>query len=285
MLADDLARHDAGLTRHHLLLGTTADGGEMRLPSHDNRILLAGPSASGKSTTATAFMERLAEQHYQFCVIDPEGDYGAFKEAMMLGDHQRGPTVSEVVRLLQDPEKNAIVNLVGLPLADRPTFFMSLLPALQEMRSLTGRPHWLILDEVHHLLPTSWHPAEQTLPQGLDRVLMITVHPDLVSPAILRAVNTVIAVRPVRHHRSETARPGADAVGNRRSVRVATGRTGRARSRPRRSRQDGKDPPQPQVRRGATAPRTQLLLPGAQPGAKSPRPEPDPVHADRGRRR
>src|SRR5262249_23286140 len=63
-----------------------------------------------------------------------------------------------------------------------------------ELRVRTGRPHWLIVDEAHHLLPASWQPTSSSLPQELDRLVLITVHPDHVSPTPLEEVETVIAV-------------------------------------------------------------------------------------------
>ncbi|WP_290882916.1 hypothetical protein [Fischerella sp.] len=54
----------------------------------------------------------------------------------------RSPQVAEVLELLERPDQNVIVNLLGIALADRPSFFAELLPALQELRSHTGRPHW-----------------------------------------------------------------------------------------------------------------------------------------------
>src|SRR5262249_53505143 len=92
--------------------------------------------------------------------------------------------------------ENAVVNLVGLPLADRPPFFLSLLPRLQEMRARTGRPHWLVVDEAHHLLPASWEPGPEVFPLDLKRTLFITVHPDQVAPGVLASVDTVLAVGP-----------------------------------------------------------------------------------------
>ncbi len=62
------------------------------------------------------------------------------------------------------------------------------------MRTRLGRPHWLLVDEAHHLMPASWEPAELALPRELDRLLLITVHPDQVSPGILKRISTVIAV-------------------------------------------------------------------------------------------
>src|SRR5439155_27015130 len=91
------------------------------------------------------------------------------------------------------PAQQAVVNLLGLPLADRPAFFSALLPRLQEMRARTGRPHWLIVDEAHHLLPASWDHAAQILPQTVAGVAMITVHPDWVAPAVLASVDLELA--------------------------------------------------------------------------------------------
>jgi HAD superfamily hydrolase (TIGR01484 family) len=194
LVDSDLHDLDARLTRHHLAVGTAEDGSEVRLPPHGPGVLIAGPSASGKSTTAASFLERLAEQHYQFCIIDPEGDYEALALAVTLGSSKRGPTVEEILQLLRNPEQNAVVNLVGLPLADRPPFFLALLPRLLEMRARTGRPHWLVVDEAHHLLPASWEPGTLAFPQELKSTLFITVHANQVAAAALASVGTVVAV-------------------------------------------------------------------------------------------
>src|SRR5207244_2730887 len=69
-----------------------------------------------------------------------------------------------------------------------------LLPRLQEMRARTGRPHWIVVDETHHLLPTTWHPSTVTLPQQLEGMIFITVHPESVARAIVTAVDLILAV-------------------------------------------------------------------------------------------
>jgi hypothetical protein len=157
-------------------------------------ILLAGTSGSGKSTLATGLLERMAEHGYQFCVVDPEGDYEYFDGAVVLGDSQRAPSVEQVQQLLKKPHENAVVNLVGLPLTDRPKFFSALLPRLQELRIKAGRPHWLVIDEAHHLLPSGWEPAASALPRELMPLMLITVHPNQVADALLNMVDVVIAV-------------------------------------------------------------------------------------------
>lgn len=193
LLASDLGELEPCLTRHHLLLGTREDGQDVRVSPYGGPLLLAGTSGSGKSTLATGMLERLVEAGYQCCILDPEGDYDAFEGAVVLGDHQRAPTIAEALRLLEPPEQQLVVNLLGLPLEDRPAFFTRLLARLQELRARTGRPHWLVVDEAHHLLPAAWQPASPVLTPALPG-LLITVHPDQVAPAALTAVDLVVAV-------------------------------------------------------------------------------------------
>src|SRR5205814_9923174 len=67
-------------------------------------------------------------------------------------------------------------------------------PELTKLRSETGRPHWIVLDEAHHCLPAKWEPAPVTLPQGLPSCIAVTVHPDEVAGDFLKLVSTVIGI-------------------------------------------------------------------------------------------
>jgi HAD superfamily hydrolase (TIGR01484 family) len=194
ILRDDLASLESRLARHDVLIGTAQNGDEVRISPYGRNVLLVGTSGGGKSTLATGILERLAEAEYSFCVIDPEGDYETFADAVSLGAATRPPSLDEICQLLAKPDSNGIVNLVGLPIADRPTFFASLAPRLVELRNRNGRPHWLVVDEAHHLLPAQWEPGPLTLPHGLRSVLQITVHPDLIAPKSLADVDMLIAV-------------------------------------------------------------------------------------------
>jgi HAD superfamily hydrolase (TIGR01484 family) len=194
IVAADLGELEPLLKQHHITLGTCEDGQEVHLPLYGVSVLLAGSSGSGKSTLAAGILERLVEQGYQFCIIDPEGDYSTFEGVVVLGDPQRAPSVDEVLTLFENPEQNAVVNLLGIALEHRPMFFKSLLPRLQELRARTGRPHWIVVDEAHHLLPAVWEPASLVLPQALHGMLLITVHPNHVSPTVLSSVGMILAV-------------------------------------------------------------------------------------------
>ena len=194
LLEDDLASFEPRLGRHQVLLGSAEGGEEVKLPPYGQNVLLVGTSGSGKSTLTTGFLERLAEQRYTFCLIDPEGDYDTFADAVSIGTPTRAPSIEEIVQLLAKPHASCIANIVGLPIADRPGFFASLAPRLQELRAKSGRPHWLVIDEAHHLLPAEWQPGPLALPEKLSGVWQVTVHPDLIAPKALADVTTLIAV-------------------------------------------------------------------------------------------
>jgi len=153
-----------------------------------------GLSGSGKSTVARHFVEAILEQGYQFCLLDPEGDYEACDGAVVLGGPKALPQVDEVLHLLENPDANAVICLTGMSIPDRPPFFLGLLSQLLEMRSRTGHPHWLILDETHHLMPAEWLPPAGSIPEQLHNTLLITVQPNLLAAGLLQRVNTVIAI-------------------------------------------------------------------------------------------
>ena len=191
IIEDDL--RSVVVARHALLLGTRRDGTELRIAPAGRRLLIAGPSGSGKTTVATGFIERLMAAGYQCCIVDSEGDYGGFEGLVGVGTPERAPAIGEILELLAKPSVHVGINLVAVPVNDRPAFFATLLPRLQELRARRGRPHWIVIDEAHHLFPASWQPGQLTLPRELG-VLMVTANPQQVSPAMLEAVDTALAV-------------------------------------------------------------------------------------------
>ena len=194
MIAEDLAGLSDRLARHAVVLGSRADGREIRLDPYGVGMLIAGSSGSGKSTFATGVLERLAGQGYQFCIVDPEGDYALFENTIVLGDKEHAPTVAGVLDVLEQPDRNVVVNLLGLGLDERPAFFSRLLPGLQDLRSRTGRPHWIVIDEAHHLLPAPSSLVSVTLPRSLAGMILITVHPEQVNPAVLGSIDLAVTI-------------------------------------------------------------------------------------------
>ena len=152
-----------------MLVGKRPDGTEVRIPPYGRNLLIASPSGTGKSTITAGLIERLIDKAYQVCIIDPEGDYSTLQALICLGNQQRAPTVNEVLAILEDPTINLNVNLLGLPLEDRPFFLAQLIPGLQALRARTGRPHWIVLDEAHHTLPQTWAMCHRRFPASSAR--------------------------------------------------------------------------------------------------------------------
>ena len=193
LVADDMATHAKRSTRHRVTLGSSREGVSLTVSPMEENVLIAGTSGSGKSTLAHGILEQLIDKGYQTCVIDPEGDYQSIEKMIMFGNSQRGPTVAEVLTAMDNPSTQLIVNLVGLPLHDRPSFFFELLPQLQERRIRTGRPHRVLVDETHHLLPTKWRATVASM-RDLKGMLFVTVHPDQLSPHVLDTVDIAVAL-------------------------------------------------------------------------------------------
>jgi hypothetical protein len=194
MLANDLAERESKLVRHHVLLGKRPDGVAVRLSPYGMNALVVGTSGGGKSTVAVGLIERLRANGYSYCVIDPEGDYDSLEDTVVLGSPDHAPTLDECTQLISRLETNAVVNLLGLKLNDRPRFFLGLFARIQDIRAHTGRPHVLIVDEAHHVLPANWEPAAATMPERLDGVLLVSVTPSLVATPIVRSLDTLIVL-------------------------------------------------------------------------------------------
>jgi hypothetical protein len=87
-----------------------------------------------------------------------------------------------------------VVNLLSVSTAEGPEYFASLVAEIQELRLGTGRPHWLIIDEAHHVLPSNWAPSSPEFARQLSGTILITVHPGHVSPAALSGVNIAVVL-------------------------------------------------------------------------------------------
>lgn len=210
MIDDDLAALDRRIPRQQIALATpeapdsaSASApqdalavGDLAVAPHRATLMLSDSSGGGKSTVSLGLLERLTEAGFQFCVIDPEGDYDQLEGAVVLGDDpDHPPTVEAALAVLAKPEDSLVLNLLGLPLEDRPGFFAALLPHLLELRARTGRPHVILVDEAHHMLPAARRDSgERIWPSHPEGVVLITVHPDSVDPTMLRAVDHLLVV-------------------------------------------------------------------------------------------
>jgi hydroxymethylpyrimidine pyrophosphatase-like HAD family hydrolase len=195
-LIDMIARKDARIVppaRHGISIGTDRAGEEVYIEPYRGSVLIAGSSGIGKSTLAAALTERMAERKFEFCVFDPEGDYDTLENAVPVGDATTVPQLSEIEKLLSKGV-NVTVNTQALEVEERPPFFAKLLPMIASRRAKTGRPHWLLIDEAHHLLPAARGDIAAYLPKEIPAGIFITVHPEAVAREALKTVDRVIAL-------------------------------------------------------------------------------------------
>jgi hydroxymethylpyrimidine pyrophosphatase-like HAD family hydrolase len=196
--------------RYSVELGTTRTGRSLRVPVYGATLLVLGASGSGKSTLTGALVERLVERGYQVCVVDPEGDHAGLEPLVMVGSSAAAPSLEEIEPALTRATAGLVVNLVALKLEDKVRFSAELLAMVMRLRAARGRPHWLILDEAHHLLPAQGSPGVAALPADPEGFCLVTLGADLLTPAALAPVTHLYVV-------------GADAPGQARRFAAARG--------------------------------------------------------------
>ncbi len=193
LLATDLAEADG--PRQMVALATEPDEAATVVPVVPFResMLLAGSSGGGKSTLTLGLLERLDAAGYQYCVIDPEGDYEATETAVGIGTADAAPRTEAVLELLRKSGTNVVVNLLNVMLPDRPGFLAALLPPIMALRHELGRPHMIVVDEAHHMLPAS-DPARVALPGEIAGFLFLTSDPAAVAPDLVNSIRRLLVV-------------------------------------------------------------------------------------------
>lgn len=194
LIENDLMELGRSVTRHDMALGTCTDGSTFRVKPYGSRMLLMGASSCGKTTMAATLIEKLAEAHYQFCVIDPEGDYRDVENVVTVGDAWHAPVIGHILQLLRQPDENVVICLLAIPLVERPSFFKEILPQITALRQQTGHPHFLIIDEAHHLLPVedSWELSPVF--ESMDSFLAITIRSALLPRHFLSHIDIAMAM-------------------------------------------------------------------------------------------
>ncbi len=194
LLRDDLTSLACCNDRHKIVIGEHEAGALGLSAIGGSRILVCGASASGKSTFTAGLLERLTAGGLQYCIVDPEGDYEGLEDAVSIGDAQKPPSLSKVFELLDRPFQNVAVNLLGVAINDRPNFLAGILTALLQLRERTGRPHWIVVDEAHHVLPQEFEPAAAPLAASLTRMVFVTVHPNHMARSVLASIDWLVVL-------------------------------------------------------------------------------------------
>jgi hydroxymethylpyrimidine pyrophosphatase-like HAD family hydrolase/energy-coupling factor transporter ATP-binding protein EcfA2 len=193
-LIQRIIEDDKGLVfarRLGLPIGTDREGHRVYFMPHQN-ILVIGDSGCGKSRFAKMLTERMVEKEFEFCIIDPEGDYYGLEHSVAIADGSTVPRTEEALRLLRETGVNVVVNTVALSLAERQRLVSETLVPISELKARTGRPHWIIVDEAHQLFPAG-PGASLKLPDVFPASIFNTASPERISNNILKKIDVVVA--------------------------------------------------------------------------------------------
>jgi hypothetical protein len=191
MIETDLATLVPRHRRRALCIGKDAEGGDVVFPSRRASVLVTG-EGRGTSALGTALLERLCKAGYQYCVLDTRGDYLHLASAVTFGTMTNPPSVEEVLTAMDKPDVQAVVCLAAVPEEERHEFVGRLLVPLREVRAMTGRPHWILVDEAHDLLPAS-SETDDSPATGAENTLYVTDDPMALAPGILASVDGIAA--------------------------------------------------------------------------------------------
>ena len=193
-LDDEPRLVEAAVLRHSVVVGTRLDDrAAVRLRPDRGSVLITGTSGGGKTTLATAILERLAAADFQLCLFDPEGDYGAF-DAVTFGDADTPVSPEAALEAVRKLGTNVTLNLLGSSVEDRPDMLASLFPAVLDIRAKYGRPHWILVDEAHHMLPRGRDAGDGINLDDQVPTIFITVHPDTLATGALASIGTVLLI-------------------------------------------------------------------------------------------
>jgi hypothetical protein len=98
------------------------------------------------------------------------------------------------VQLLKEPQQNLVLCTLSVPLHDRPEFFGRLLDVLVQLRRDLSRPHWLILDEAHHLVPFPSGITADRFPSDFNNFIIISTSPHALHSAALSKIGMIITI-------------------------------------------------------------------------------------------
>ena len=179
-------------------LGATDDGTPVTYPAFGPSLMITGTSGTGKSTLTGVFVERLVREDYVICLFDPEGDYHTLveQEGIVVLKCEPGTEedrADEVNQLLRHRSTSVAIDLSALNREEKIHATARFLHALRGLRAETGAPHWIIVDEAHHVFPPGGSPAQEVADFAASGVCLITNEPASVDPDVLRIARHVFS--------------------------------------------------------------------------------------------
>ncbi len=187
--------------RRRLTLGVTAGGNELSLAVTGRNVLISGDPRSGKSWVGGLLCEQLILLGYSVCVIDPEGDYAsleALPRVTVVGGDDPPPQPHEILRLLRHPDRSIVIDLSRLSHVDKLEYLRGALPQIAIVRSRTGLPHRVLLDEAHYFL--CGDDAMDLLDTSAGGCTLVTFQASRLQCDVLSAADVLLVTRATDPH-------------------------------------------------------------------------------------
>ena len=172
--------------RWRVVLGTGPSGQVAAVPAAQTNLLISGGSDSGKSYLAGLFLEQILALGYTALVIDPEGDHvslGALRNVTVLSGADL-PDPNALLPYYQHTATSTVLDLSRLDPAHRDGYLHRLWPSLAIARTLSGLPHWVVIEEAqnHHWCRVTDSHTDLAAQWGL---CLVTYQPQQVAPGLL----------------------------------------------------------------------------------------------------
>ncbi len=165
--------------RWQLKLGRCMDGDDGAfIPASQVNVLVSGGTVSGKSYLAGLAAEQLAAMGYSVAVLDLEGDHAhlASLRGVLGFSHGRLPDPEDLPGLLTHRFSSVVLDLSLEPLEEKRAYARRVLTVLLRLRKTMGLPHWVVLEEAHHVL-TDPHFAQEVLSDPVRGLFLVSWRP------------------------------------------------------------------------------------------------------------
>lgn len=182
--------------RSAVSIGRDQHGREVTIPGGDVRLLVTGGTRAGKSYFTGALVEELILREYAVLVLDPEGDYatldapsGPFIIAARADEDQTG----RVVELLEHRFSSVVVDLTAVPIRARTSQVRRIAVDVDDLRSRTGSPQWVVIDEAHLLLGDE-RSRDRLIGSSALGCCLVTYQPHEFDAAVLAMVDVALII-------------------------------------------------------------------------------------------
>jgi HAD superfamily hydrolase (TIGR01484 family) len=190
MKTDQLDSMLLPLSRRRLIIGAASNGNSIGMPAFGPNLIIVGPDSIDKTILVEGIVKQLIEQRYQFCLFVTDGRYEDLEGPIQNGGDSRSPDPEEIIKNLEQPECSIVVNLSGLSQEMRQFFLSRLLPGLYDLQRRYGRPHHLLIDDAHLLVPSDSDLGDWRWQYG---AVFITAQPKGIATSALRSVDILIS--------------------------------------------------------------------------------------------